>query len=132
MIDELQQRVTERGYHLLDAGIPLGCGPMVRFLVLLPTDSPFAVMAALGTYGNDDELSNRDLIAWFRDFQKDHPFVLRGCKHDTVDIHLEQPLSDPKKWAKRLIEFDSDIWHDDLSRFEVHLKTATRLHFWWD
>jgi ankyrin repeat protein len=132
VIDDLQQSVAKRGYHLLDGGMPLGCGPMTRFLVLLPTADPFAVMAALGTYGNDDELSNRDLIAWFRDFKRDHPFALRGCKYDTVVIELERPLADPKKWAKRLIEFDSDIWHEDLSRFEKHLETATRIHFWWD
>ena len=43
VIDELQQRVTERGYHLLDGGMPLGCGPLTRFLVLLPTADPFSV-----------------------------------------------------------------------------------------
>ncbi len=132
VIDELQQRVTERGYHLLDGGMPLGCGPLTRFLVLLPTADPLAAMAAFGTHGNDDELSNRELIAWFRDFRQEHPFVLRGCKHDTVVIQLERPLEDPKAWAKRLVDFDSDIWPDELPRFEKHLETATRIHFWWD
>ena len=132
VIDELQQRVTERGYHLLDGGMPLGCGPLTRFLVLLPTADPFAVMAAFGTHGNDDELSNRELIAWFRDFRQEHPFVLRGCTYDTVVIQLERPLEDPKTWAKRLVDFDSDIWPDELPRFEKHLETATRIHFWWD
>jgi hypothetical protein len=111
--------------------MPLGCGPLTRFF-WLPTTDPLAVMAAFGTHGNDDELSNRDLIAWFRDFRQEHPFVLRGCKYDTVVIQLERPLEDPKTWAKRLVNFGSDIWSDELLRFEKHLETATTIHFWWD
>jgi hypothetical protein len=133
VIDELRERIADRGFHLLDAGMPLGCGPMTRFLALVPTADPYAVMAAFGTHGNDDELSNRDLIAWFREFEKEHPFALRGCKYDTIVIELKQPLDDPQKWAKKLIEFDSDIWHgDDISLFAKHLETSTQIHFWWD
>jgi ankyrin repeat protein len=132
VIDELWGRIAERGFHLLDAGMPLGCGPMTRFLVLVPTPDHFAVMAAFGTHGNDDQLSNRDLIAWFREFEKEHPFALRACKYDTIVIELERPLDDPKKWARKLVEFDSDIWHDDLKSFERHLESSTRIHFWWD
>jgi cytohesin len=132
VIDELWERIAGRGFHLLDAGMPLGCGPMTRFLVLVPTANYPAVMAAFGTHGNDDELSNRDLIAWFRDFEKEHPFALRGCKYDTIVIQLERPLDDPKTWAKKLVEFDSDIWSYDLESFEKHLETTTQIHFWWD
>jgi cytohesin len=131
-IDQLRDRIAQRGFHLLDAGMPRGCGPMSRFLVLVPTANPYAVMAAFGTHGNDDELSNRDLIAWFREFGQQHPFVLRGCKNDTVVIDLEKPLEGPKSWAQKLVQFDSDIWSHDQESFEKHLETATRIHFWWD
>ena len=133
VIDELRERIAGRGFHLLDAGMPLGCGPMSRFLVLVPASDHFAVMAAFGTYGNDDELSNRDLIAWFREFEKEHPFALRACKYDTVEIELEKPLDDPRRWAKKLLEFNSDICsYDNLGLFEKELETATRIRFWWD
>jgi hypothetical protein len=131
VIDELRERIFERGFHLLDAGMPVGCGPMTRFLVLVPTADHYAVMAAFGTHGNDDEVSNRDLIAWFRDFEKEHPFALRGCKGDTIVIELDRPLDDPKKWAKKLVEFDTDIC-TDVAFFEKQLATSTRIHFWWD
>ena len=133
VIDELRGRVAERGFHLLDAGMPLGCGPMTRFLVLVPSPDHFAVMAAFGTYGNDDQLSNRDLIAWFREFEKEHPFALRACKYDTIEIELDKPLDDPDHWARKLIEFNSDICsYDNVGPFEKQLETATRIHFWWD
>ena len=46
----------------------------------VPTSDHFAVMAAFGTHGNDAELSNRELIAKFREFEKENPFALRACK----------------------------------------------------
>jgi len=90
-------------------------------------------MAAFGTYGNDDELSNWELINWFREFEKEHPFTLRGCRHDSITIQLDRPLGDGKRWARKLIEFNSDIWpHEDVEPFERQLETETHIHFWWD
>jgi ankyrin repeat protein len=133
VIDELRGRIAERGFHLLDAGMPLGCGPMSRFLVLLPTSDHFAVMAAFGTYGNDAELCNRELIAKFREFGKENPFALRACKYDTIEIELHKPLDDPQRWAQKLGEFRADsLSCDNVGTLEEELETATRIHFWWD
>jgi ankyrin repeat protein len=133
VIDELRGRIAERGFHLLDAGMPLGCGPMSRFLVLVPAADPFAVMAAFGTYGNDAGLSNRDLIARFREFEKENPFALRACKYDTIEIELHKPLDDPKRGAQKLSEFRADSCTcDNVGPLEKQLETATRIHFWWD
>jgi len=133
VIDELRGRIAERGFHLLDAGMPLGCGPMSRFLVILPTSDHFAVMAAFGTYGNDAELSNHELIAKFREFEKENPFALRACKYDTIEIELHKPLADPKRWAQKLSEFRADSCTcDNVGPLEKQLETATRIHFWWD
>jgi hypothetical protein len=106
VIDELRGRIAERGFHLLDAGMPLGCGPMSRFLVLVPTSDHFAVMAAFGTYGNDAGLSNRELITRFREFEKENPFALRACKYDTIEIELYKPPDDPRRGAA----WEPSIW----------------------
>ncbi len=90
-------------------------------------------MAACGTRGNDDELSNRELIAWFREFEQEHPFALRACKSDTIEIELEKPLDNPRLWAQKLIAFNPDICSPDrVAVFEKQLETANRIHFWWD
>jgi ankyrin repeat protein len=132
-IDDLHEKIFARGFHLLDAGMPLGCGPMTRYLVLIPASNPYAIMASFGVRANDQEMNTREIIAWFRDFEQEHPFRLRGCKFDTIVIDLERPLDDPKTWARKLQEFDYDMWpDDDLTFFEKNLQTATRLNFWWD
>lgn len=123
--------MTKRGFCLVDAGIPLGCGPTRQFLVLFPTSNPFAIMAALGTHGNEAQLSNRDLIQWFRRLAEEHPFQLRRCTFDALTIELDRPLDEPAVWATKLVKFDSDVY-DDLARVKRELETATRLAFWWD
>jgi ankyrin repeat protein len=138
VLGELATRIDARGYHLLDAGIPLGCGPMTRFMVLAPTNNKYAIMGAFGVRGNDMELTNQDIIKWFRDFETKVPFKLRGCKFDTVIIELEKPLPNPKKWAKKLCEFCPDSFYSDSGECDEPddvveaLRTATKLHFWWD
>ncbi len=133
VLDRLAAAIEERGYHLLDAGMPLGCGPMTRFLVLVPSDDKYAVMSAFAVRGNDMELSNRDIVQWFRDFEVEVPFRLRGCKFDTVTIQLDAPLPKPKKWVKRLRDFCPDSFGEGTSKELADvLKTATRLTFWWD
>ncbi|GMV93853.1 MAG: hypothetical protein AMXMBFR82_36310 [Candidatus Hydrogenedentota bacterium] len=133
VLDRLAAAIEERGYHLLDAGMPLGCGPMTRFLVLLPSNDKYAIMSAFVVRGNDMELSNRDIVQWFRDFEIEVPFRLRGCKFDTVTIQLDAPLPNAKKWVKKLRDFCPDSFGEGTSKeLSDLLKTTTRLTFWWD
>lgn len=133
VLDRLAAAIEERGYHLLDAGLPLGCGPMTRFLVLVPSGDKYAVMSAFAVRGNDMELTNRDIVQWFRDFETEVSFHLRGCKFDTVTIQLDAPLPDAKQWVKKLRDFCPDSFGEGTAK-EVAgvLKTTTKLTFWWD
>ena len=102
-------------------------------LVLIPSPDHYAIMAAFGVRANEQEMNTREIIAWLREFEQNHPFRLRSCKFDGLGIELTQPLDDPKLWAKKLQEFDYDMWPDeDLTYFEKQLETLTRLNFWWD
>ncbi|MCC6490947.1 MAG: ankyrin repeat domain-containing protein [Candidatus Hydrogenedentes bacterium] len=133
VVRELAARMAAQRYHLIDAGMPLGCGPMTRYLMLIPSSEKFAIMAAFGVRGNDMELTTRDILAWFREMDTTEPFRLVGCKFDTVSIELEQPLSDPEAWAARLSEFCPDSFRsDDDSGLVEELSTTRRLTFWWD
>ena len=131
-ISACAETIRTRGYLLIDVGMPLGCGPMTRFLALLPTDDKYAVMAAFGAHGNDEDLSNRDLIAWFRELERDHPYRLLGCKYDTVVIELDKAFDDPQHWAEEIGKFCPDSVPEDMPLFAKQLRTSRRIHFWWD
>ena len=132
-VREVAGRVAGRGYHLIDAGMPLGCGPMTRYLTLIASNDKYAIMAAFGVRANDMELSSRDILAWFREMEEVEPFRLVGCKFDTVSIELERPLANPEEWAQKLSEFCPDSFHaEEVGELVEQLRTATRLTFWWD
>ncbi|MCC6694724.1 MAG: ankyrin repeat domain-containing protein [Candidatus Hydrogenedentes bacterium] len=133
VVRELAGRMAGRGYHLIDAGMPIGCGHMTRYLMLIPSNDKYAIMAAFGVRGNDMELTTRDILTWFREMDASEPFRLVGCKFDTVSIELDRPVSNPEVWAVKLSEFCPDSFHsDDDSGLVEQLRTTTRLTFWWD
>jgi ankyrin repeat protein len=131
--DELYEKAAKRNHTIIDVGQAYGCGPHTRYFVLFPTRDMFAIMGAFGVYGNDVELSNRDLIKWFRALHKVEPFTLRGCRRDTVTIEFDRLIADPKGWAKKMLAFCPDLMADgDTKDFIAKLRTQRRIEFWWD
>jgi ankyrin repeat protein len=135
VLKQLAEKARAAGYLLLDAGMPLGCGPLTQYVVLLPTSDKFAAMVAFGVRGNDQELSTRDIVGWFRKLDKQEPFELRGVKFDVVDIEFRQLVADPDGLARRMVEFCHDLVGsepEDVARLADHLRTERRVRFWWD
>lgn len=133
-LDALGRRVREAGYLLVDAGMPLGCGPMTRFLALLPTADKFAAMVAFGIRGNDQELRTGEIVDWFRTLDREEPFELRAVKFDTVGIEFHQLVRRPDDLAKRMCDFCHDLAGGEggIAKIAEHLRANRRIVFWWD
>ena len=135
VLDRLAARAREEGFLLLDAGKPLGCGPMVQHLALLPTADKYEAMAAFGVRGNDQELSTADIIRWFRALEEEEPFDLRGLKFDAVNIEFHGPVKDPDGLARRMNAFCHDLAGGDDDGWRTiagWLRDGRRINFWWD
>jgi ankyrin repeat protein len=136
LIDQVGERVRQAGYLLVDAGKPIGCGPMVQYVALLPTADKFEAMAAFGVNGNDDELRTADIIRWFRELDAEEPFELRGVKFDTLIIEFHALVKHPADLAARMAAICSDLAAgSDGDRVETiagWLREQRRIHFWWD
>lgn len=136
MVRALAEPVERAGFLLLDGGKPLGCGPMVQFVVLLPTGDKFEAMAAFGVRGNDDELRTDDIIRWFRALEREEPFHLKGLRFDTVIIEFLQIVKRPDDLARRMCEFCSDLMSgaegDRVEAVAKALRSGRRIEFWWD
>jgi hypothetical protein len=106
-----------------------------RFIHLLPTSDKYAVMGLTGVRGNEVGLSTREIIAWLRDFEKDQPFRLRGCRFDVVEIEFTTEVANPEATARRLYAFCPDLIHqgfDSMASLVRYLAGKRRLHLWWD
>jgi hypothetical protein len=143
-LDEKTWRILDAGYDdclarghllLLHKGMP-SCGRKERrFVHLIPTADKYAALALYHVRGNEVELSTRDIISWLREFERDHPFRLRGAGFDVVDLEFTSPLADPASVAQRLVKFCPDLIEQNFPSWEAliqHLATTHRLHLWWD
>jgi len=127
---DLGERVRAAGYLLLDAGSPLGCGPMTRFLALVPENDPFVVMAAWGVRANDDERPTAELIGLFRGLHAEEPWDLLGIRFDTLTIRFRRTPPDPTALARRLRRWCSDL--GEARSVAAGLRATQSVHFWWD
>jgi hypothetical protein len=81
-------------------------------------------------------LTTSDVIAWLRELEKTHPFVLTACGHDFLTVRLLEPITDAAPLAKRMVDFCPDLLDGDLiDSPEVlarELAASQELCFWWD
>jgi ankyrin repeat protein len=123
--------------RLLLVGVESGRGfsPSRDFLALFPTTNPFALIAAMGVFGNDAGISCPELVERFRQLHQQEPFDIRNLKNDTVDIDFRAPVHDPRKIAHMLYRMCPDIidqGFDTMKRLVEHLQSSREVHFWWD
>ena len=108
----------------------------MRKLLLFPTSDPYVVLAAQRTNGVNQGLTTSDVIAWLRELEKTHPFVLTACGHDFLTVRLLEPITDAAPLAKHMVEFCPDLLDGDLlDSPEVlarELAASQELCFWWD
>jgi ankyrin repeat protein len=139
LLEELRSQLVPLGALLLDLGRPIGCGPPGKFVVLLPTTEPFTALAACGpapggAYGPDG-LGRPDVVAWFRELERTHPFTLWGAGRDFVEVSFHQPVADAEALAARIHDFCPDSVNQGAgtkARLARNIREHGRLHFWWD
>jgi ankyrin repeat protein len=135
VLDAGYENCLSRGHLAINSGMPFLGGNERRFIHLLPTSDKYAVMGLTGVRGNEVGLSTREIIAWLRDFEKDQPFRLRGCRFDVVEIEFTTEVANPEATARRLYAFCPDLIHqgfDSMASLVRYLAGKRRLHLWWD
>ena len=132
IVAEWGDAVQAEGYHLVAAGVPVGMGSQV---LLVPSPNQYAILAAMGTNGCNCGLSTPDVIRWLRQMETDHPFLIDGVRHDTVEGRFLEPIEEADALAERMYEFCPDIVDQGTGSVEAlakELARRQRFFFWWD
>jgi hypothetical protein len=101
---------------------------------LLPTSDKYAVIAAMGTNGDNYDIGTAGVIAWMKELEADQPFVLTGIGVDYMEGNFTTPLNDAGALARRMYQFCPDIVDqgtDTVEALAAELRKG-RLYFWWD
>ena len=89
--------------------------PILCFVgVLRFSETVFGAGVSCGVrLGHGSALAD-DVIAWLRELEKTHPFVLTACGHDFLTVRLLVPITDAAPLAKRMVDFCPDLLDGDL------------------
>lgn len=131
---EEHKRLLEKGFYFFRYEQNFGLGDRSDKVGLLPTTDKYAVMAAMDTNGDNYNIGTSGVIAWMKDLEKDHPFLLTGIGYDYMEGQLTGPVADAPKLAERMYEFCPDIVDQgvgDKDKLAAELKKG-KLYFWWD
>jgi Domain of unknown function (DUF4253)/Ankyrin repeats (3 copies)/Ankyrin repeat len=101
-IDDLQQEARKAGCHLV-LGEPWTAGEDA-VLVLFPTTDKLAVVAAVGTEGANYGVQTPKIISWLEALDRDNPFHLVSCDHESVGGTFVRPIKGVKKLAERMVQ----------------------------
>jgi hypothetical protein len=134
MLLETHRRFLEKGFYLFRYEQNFNLSDRPDQVGLLPTADKYAVMAAMETNGDNYNIGTSGVIAWMKDLEEDHPFVLTGIGFDFMEGQLTGPVADAKSLAQRMYEFCPDIVDQgvgDKDKLAAELEKG-RLYFWWD
>jgi hypothetical protein len=123
-----------RGYYLFRYDPHYGIDDKRDQVGLLPTADKYVVMAAMETNGGNWDIGTAGVIAWMKELEQEHPFILTGIGFDYLEGHFTRPIKDPQGLAKRMYQFCPDIVDqgvNTVSALAQKLKKG-RLYFWWD
>jgi hypothetical protein len=101
---------------------------------LLPTWDKYAVIAAMGTNGDNYRIGTAGVIAWMQELEREQAFVLTGIGFDYMEGSFTSPVKDPLGLAKRMYQFCPDIVDQGVESVPALAKELKRgkLYFWWD
>lgn len=131
-LDAMRPVIRELGCLVIDLDRGIGCGPARRFVGLFPTSDPLAVVAAVGTFGNDDERTTPEIIAWLRETAEEEPWELLGCSRDSLNLFFPSPVKAPLRLANRMMALCSDVGHSGAAKLAEELAATRQARFWWD
>ena len=134
ILREAHQKFFEKGFYLFRYEQNFGLSDRLDLVGLVPTTDRYAVMAAMETNGDNYSIGTSGVIAWMKDMEKDHAYVLTGIGFDYMEGHLTLPVKDAKNLAERMYEFCPDIVDQgvgDKDKLVAELEKG-KLYFWWD
>lgn len=123
-----------KGFYLFRHDQGFGIDGRPDKVGLLPTADKYAVIAAMGTNGDNFNIGTAGVIAWLRDLEGEQPFVLTGIGFDHLEGHFTSKVKDPRALARRMYQFCPDIVDQgvgSLGKLADELRNGT-LYFWWD
>ena len=134
-LEQVRPAFLERGFYVFRAEQSFGIDGEPDRIAILPTGEQLEVVAAVGTSAPNHDISNRDIVAWLRALQTEHPFTLTGAGEDWLAARFAVPPRDAMRLARRIHAFCPDVVEQgvgSVSALADDIVKTRQLYCWWN
>lgn len=104
-------------------------------IVIAPISDQLELIKFIGTEPINFDLSNQDVVEWFRKKHTEFDFDIIVVDFDRIEAILKSDPKSYEKLGKEIYEFCPDVidqGHSDMNELIQHLKKNKHMWFWWD
>ncbi|MBC2845222.1 DUF4253 domain-containing protein [Winogradskyella flava] len=104
-------------------------------IVIAPISDQLELIKFVGIEPVNYDLSNNDVVEWFRKKQTEFDFDIIVADFDRIESVLKSEPDSYEKLGKEIFEFCPDViyqGHSDMDELVQHLKTNKHMWMWWD
>ena len=134
-LEQVRPAFLARGFYVFRAEQSFGIGGEPDRIAILPTAEQLAVVTTIGTSAPNYDISNRDIVAWLRALQTEHPFTLTGASGDWLAGRFTVPPRDAMRLAQRIYAFCPDVVEQgvgSVGALAEEIARTRQLYCWWD
>jgi ankyrin repeat protein len=134
LIAQAHEALADKSFLIVDLCESVGCGD-ANFIGLFPTKNQLSVVAAMGTHGNEEELTNVDLLAFLLQLEQQQPFQIMAVCRDTLRLRFLDDVGDPLKLGRELYGICSDVIHQgygSMDQLVDVIRNTRTVNLWWD
>jgi len=129
----LKPKLRRKGYMAFI--VEMNDGIKTDKIGVLKGIDPYDILRVMQTNGDNDDVSNEDVIAKLREWGKGSPFEIIGAENDWIEIEFKKLPKNLKSFVEDLEDFCPDAVEDGASAEEElvkELQKNRRLYLWWD
>lgn len=133
ILSQLKPKLRKKGYMAFIVEMNEGI-KMDKIGVLRGIDQ-HDILRVMQTNGEDEDVSNEEIIARLREWGKDSPLEIIGAENDWIELEFKKVPKNLKSFVKELEDFCPAVIEDGTSAEEELVKDiqkTKRLYLWWE
>lgn len=133
LLASLKPKLNKKGYMAFI--VEVNDGIKTDKIGVLKGIDPYDILRVMQTNGENEDISNEDVIATLREWGKGSPFEIIGAENDWIEIEFKKLPKNPRSFVEDLEDFCPDAVEDGASAEEELVKEmqkTRRLYLWWD
>jgi hypothetical protein len=121
--------------HYIPFVVEMHAGHQVDMIGILKGTDQYEILRVMQTNGDDDNISNQDIIARLKEWEKCSLFDIVGAENDWVELEFRSLPKNLAAFAEEVYEFSPDAVDQGWGSVDgliYEMRKTNRLFLWWD